>query len=897
MSTQLTEDLSVVSGSNLEITYLDGDLNIIQALDDEPNDVGGLSSAQLKAKFDQAGNAIKTYLNETLIPEILAADATESVRESAEAARQSAEQARSSAEQGRRSAEQARAAAETQRLANETARVSAEGERTSAETQRAQKAAAMEVWEDYSAAKQYVPLNKVAYMGSSYICIQPCQGVEPTNGSYWLMIARKGLDGATVDTDGSYGFDVDADGHLILYYTGSTPPDFYINGNGHLILNLGNGNTRDLGLVTGGSAVSGLVDPAKYGIVQADYTAPFTAEQYAVAYQNGLGIQDAIDDAIAAGLSELTLPAGNYPLCYHAAAKDEHNAIIDASGIDLRLDGCKLYVIYDENGTNPYYSWTAAELEANGGVKNSYLLMGTILATDHSVYGGEIVGERALRSHENTKYRDSSCGIRLSKESNGNVIKNVKIHHVSGDGIGGPDTWGAPYISESIACTARKMVGGVAQNDTWSWLSTRMGIAYNIDTAKPIQVCSTGYTYFLWTTRPLKIHCFSQTEEYLGTVETKQGNPFYAPAGTFYVYVERRSGSEHATDATDTCTFRFVNGLYVDTIIDGCDISLNQRGGASNLPSGCVVQNSVIHDNGGAYGGMAAYYDGTQFGIDIEDWYTDRLTVRDCHFFGQINDILHRCNDLVIENSVFKGYVKGLNYAVNVRLSHSHFYSTVDLTTPASFGTKTAVGCEFAGTVSDAIKIVDEATEMKTLTITGAVSASYDGSADVTVDIPAASGGSSGGGDAWEKIVTLTTTENMADVIISTDDNGQPFSLKKMIVQYWGTGTQDGTGTSTSVNGNCYFNTPEGKRFYLENVNLTYLVDNARGATHTLELLPGGVLAMWQKGNNYSGGTAADLTNVIKFNCTAITGWEMRFREAGVVFKTGLTVDIWGVRS
>ena len=54
----------------MAFTELTTDLNIIQALDDEPNDVGGLSAAELKAKFDEAANIIKTYLNETLIAEM-----------------------------------------------------------------------------------------------------------------------------------------------------------------------------------------------------------------------------------------------------------------------------------------------------------------------------------------------------------------------------------------------------------------------------------------------------------------------------------------------------------------------------------------------------------------------------------------------------------------------------------------------------------------------------------------------------------------------------------------------------------------------------------------------------------------------------------------------------------
>ncbi len=48
------------------IPRLNTDLNIIQALDDLPNQTGGLTADQLKAKFDEAANAIKTYINGSL---------------------------------------------------------------------------------------------------------------------------------------------------------------------------------------------------------------------------------------------------------------------------------------------------------------------------------------------------------------------------------------------------------------------------------------------------------------------------------------------------------------------------------------------------------------------------------------------------------------------------------------------------------------------------------------------------------------------------------------------------------------------------------------------------------------------------------------------------------------
>lgn len=59
----------------MAFTKLTKDMGIIAKLDDEPNDVGGLSAAQLKEKFDEAGQAVKEYLNETLLPELAAATA------------------------------------------------------------------------------------------------------------------------------------------------------------------------------------------------------------------------------------------------------------------------------------------------------------------------------------------------------------------------------------------------------------------------------------------------------------------------------------------------------------------------------------------------------------------------------------------------------------------------------------------------------------------------------------------------------------------------------------------------------------------------------------------------------------------------------------------------------
>ena len=63
----------------MSLTKLTKDMGIISKLEDEPNDVGGLTAAQLKARFDEAGEAVKAYLNDTLLAELAAPTAADAL--------------------------------------------------------------------------------------------------------------------------------------------------------------------------------------------------------------------------------------------------------------------------------------------------------------------------------------------------------------------------------------------------------------------------------------------------------------------------------------------------------------------------------------------------------------------------------------------------------------------------------------------------------------------------------------------------------------------------------------------------------------------------------------------------------------------------------------------------
>lgn len=54
----------------VNLTNLTANVNNISALSDKPNETDGLTSGELKARFDKAGGDIKEYINGTMIPEL-----------------------------------------------------------------------------------------------------------------------------------------------------------------------------------------------------------------------------------------------------------------------------------------------------------------------------------------------------------------------------------------------------------------------------------------------------------------------------------------------------------------------------------------------------------------------------------------------------------------------------------------------------------------------------------------------------------------------------------------------------------------------------------------------------------------------------------------------------------
>lgn len=84
---------------------------------------------------------------------------------------------------------------------------------------------------------QYIDTYTITYSDGTASTYSVANGTEGPQGPRGPQ-GERGMNGVAVSASGQYAFNVDDRGHLILTYTEDPAPDFQINEDGHLILNI-----------------------------------------------------------------------------------------------------------------------------------------------------------------------------------------------------------------------------------------------------------------------------------------------------------------------------------------------------------------------------------------------------------------------------------------------------------------------------------------------------------------------------------------------------------------------------------------------------------------------------------------------------------------------------------
>ena len=185
-------------------TSLDDDSLLVVEQQSEARNIRGL----LIRQFAEAASAAQVAAAQ------LAAQKAQLAQQGAEAAQDAAKDAKTGAESAQEAAETARDAIEDMTVTAETLPPGSDATAT-----------------------------KTAIGGSFHISFGIPKGKQGATGPQGAQGIQgppgpQGISGVAVAADGQYAFNVDENGHLILYYTGDVAPDFEIGEDGHLYLNI-----------------------------------------------------------------------------------------------------------------------------------------------------------------------------------------------------------------------------------------------------------------------------------------------------------------------------------------------------------------------------------------------------------------------------------------------------------------------------------------------------------------------------------------------------------------------------------------------------------------------------------------------------------------------------------
>lgn len=359
---------------------------------------------------------------------------------------------------------------------------------------------------------------------------------------------------------------------------------------------------------------------------------PYTTKEYEQAYNNGLNLVAAMKSANDAGYSKVVLERGKYPFCYSNLLGSSLISIMQNSA-HAKIDGLKdfefdgngstMFVIFDSNNRNPYdKSTTMQPYELRGAV------FGLQNNTNLSIYGFELVGDQYMRSwvagEQNT---EQTYGVFMGVN---NI--NTKIDIV-GRGFRGDAVSGTPRGVSINSLDNNWSLGGVNLTtgaeivEAGSYRSPKIDLQGKTIYRNAVQIYTSGVLRAAeFRNDLLGVFFYDASGNFISTEKTRQCDFIYLPVNCRYIQFVA-----YEDERTDTVV-GYGNYLFLAT--GSSDIAevkgeyyANHRGAVSNLCGNTTVD-AFIHDNGTTKYGFPHYGDPTRYGVNFEDTFVSKLTVK-----------------------------------------------------------------------------------------------------------------------------------------------------------------------------------------------------------------------------------------------------------------------------
>ena len=248
-------------------------------------------------------------------------------------------------------------------------------------------------------------------------------------------------------------------------------------------------------------------------------------------------------------------------------------------------------------------------------------------------------------------------------------------------------------------------------------------------------------------------------------------------------YAAKTHASQHATGGSDPISPEDIGAAYKNLVESYLTIPQNTEDPASYLdnlldeyiatkPNGSLgyvkIQCQVVHPTlgGGQY--IASVF------VIMQDYVSIEAIA---YAAGPANNVVRKYTRSK-SNGVW-GEWTSVNDLISASTTNKVSVTDIvnDLTTNAANKPLSAAQGVALKALIDAITIPTALPNPNALTFSGAAAGSYDGSEPLTVEIP--SGGGSGSSENWRLVKTVTTAEDVKEITITQDSDGNPISLRR----------------------------------------------------------------------------------------------------------------------
>lgn len=364
---------------------------------------------------------------------------------------------------------------------------------------------------------------------------------------------------------------------------------------------------------------------------------PYSEQDYLDAYNNGKRMTQAFNVANANGASKVVLERGNYPFCYAASGRYPtsitlQNNITGTNNLEIDGNGSCIFAIFDSVNRSPYQTGDALTY------LQPYQLCGSIFALTHNtnlnIHNFDLRGDQYNRAWvTGEKDTEQTYGILLC-ENNYNTKIDIKGHGFRGDAISSLSykTSNVANLTQGWSTGGDWVKGGLSSTgleieQAGAYRSSRIDLREQVIYRNAVQIMTHG-----------GISTMQNREDIIGAY-------FYKADGTFisredvwqteFIYLPKDCafiqlvcyGDERTDDIVGYGTYLFlVTGCSDIAEIKG-EYFANHRGAVSNLCNNTIID-ADIHDNGTLKYGFPHYSDPTRYGVNFEDTYVSKLTVK-----------------------------------------------------------------------------------------------------------------------------------------------------------------------------------------------------------------------------------------------------------------------------